>query len=113
MGFRMRKSIKVASGVRLNVSKSGVGGSVGGRAGRYSVHSSGRKTVSAGGGVGSRGLLPEERRRVTSWRLSITHAPSTAAWFLEETGVIRPKGREAALQGSQGAERPCDEAGGC
>ena len=31
MGFRMRKSIKVAPGVRLNVSKSGVGASVGGR----------------------------------------------------------------------------------
>src|SRR5262245_36297038 len=51
MGFRMRKSIKVAPGVRLNVSKSGVGASVGGKGGRYSVHSSGRRTVSAGGGV--------------------------------------------------------------
>ena len=51
MGFRMRKSIRVAPGVRLNVSKSGVGASFGGRGGRYSVHSSGRRTVSAGGGV--------------------------------------------------------------
>jgi tetratricopeptide (TPR) repeat protein len=51
MGFRMRKSIKVAPGVRLNVSKSGVGASVGGRGARYSVHSSGRRTVSAGSGV--------------------------------------------------------------
>lgn len=51
MGFRMRKSIKVAPGVRLNVSKSGVGASVGGKGGRYSVHSSGRRTVSAGGGI--------------------------------------------------------------
>jgi tetratricopeptide (TPR) repeat protein len=47
----MRKSIKIAPGVRLNVSKSGVGASVGGRGGRYSVHSSGRRTVSVGGGV--------------------------------------------------------------
>ena len=51
MGFRMRKSIKLAPGVRLNVSKSGVGASVGGRGGRYSVHSSGRRTVSAGSGI--------------------------------------------------------------
>ena len=51
MGFRMRKAIKLAPGVRLNVSKSGVGASVGGRGGRYSVHSSGRRTVSAGGGM--------------------------------------------------------------
>jgi hypothetical protein len=47
----MRKSIKVAPGVSLNVSRSGVGASVGGKGGRYSVHSSGRRTVSAGGGV--------------------------------------------------------------
>jgi tetratricopeptide (TPR) repeat protein len=51
MGFRMRKSIKIAPGVRVNVSKRGVGASVGGRGGRYSVHSSGRRTVSAGSGV--------------------------------------------------------------
>src|SRR5919197_4248239 len=51
MGFRMRKSISVAPGVRLNVSKSGIGASVGGRGGRYSVHSSGRETVSAGSGI--------------------------------------------------------------
>jgi tetratricopeptide (TPR) repeat protein len=51
MGFRMRKSIKVAPGVRVNVSKRGVGASVGGKGGRYSVHSSGRHTVSAGSGV--------------------------------------------------------------
>jgi tetratricopeptide (TPR) repeat protein len=47
----MRKSMKIAPGVRLNVSKSGVGASVGGRGGRYSVHSSGRRTVSAGSGI--------------------------------------------------------------
>jgi hypothetical protein len=51
MGFRMRKSIKVAPGVRVNVSKRGVGASAGGKGGRYSVHSSGRRTVSAGSGV--------------------------------------------------------------
>ena len=51
MGFRMRKSIKVAPGVRVNVSKRGVGASAGGPGGRYSMHSSGRRTVSAGSGV--------------------------------------------------------------
>src|SRR5215211_2370207 len=51
MGFRMRKSMKIAPGVRLSVSKSGVGASVGGRGGRYSAHSSGRRTISGGGGV--------------------------------------------------------------
>jgi tetratricopeptide (TPR) repeat protein len=50
-GFRMRKSIKLAPGVRLNVSKSGLGASVGGRGARYSVHSSGRRTTSLGSGI--------------------------------------------------------------
>lgn len=48
MGFRMRKSFKVAPGVRVNVSKSGVGASVGTRGARYSAHSSGRRTTSVG-----------------------------------------------------------------
>ena len=51
MGFRMRKSIKVAPGVRLSVSKTGVGASVGGEGGRYSLHSSGRRTTTLGSGV--------------------------------------------------------------
>jgi tetratricopeptide (TPR) repeat protein len=51
MGFRMRKSIKVAPGVRLNVSKTGVGASAGAAGVRYSAHSSGRRTVSARTGV--------------------------------------------------------------
>jgi hypothetical protein len=48
MGFRARKSFQIAKGVRLNVSKSGVGMSVGGRGLRYSAHSSGRRTTTAG-----------------------------------------------------------------
>lgn len=51
MGFRMRKSIKLAPGVRLNVSKRGVGMSAGAGGVRYSAHSSGRRTVSARTGV--------------------------------------------------------------
>src|SRR5215207_10860562 len=51
MGFRMRKSMKVAPGVRLSVSKSGVGASVGGKGARYSAHSSGRRTTTLGSGV--------------------------------------------------------------
>ena len=51
MGFRMRKSMKIAPGVRLNVSKSGVGASVGGKGARYSAHSSGRRTTTVGSGI--------------------------------------------------------------
>jgi tetratricopeptide (TPR) repeat protein len=48
MGFRARKSFSIAKGVRLNVSKSGVGVSAGPRGMRYSVHSSGRRTATVG-----------------------------------------------------------------
>jgi hypothetical protein len=51
MGFRMRKSIRLAPGVRLNVSKGGLGVSAGVGGVRYSVHSSGRRTVSARTGI--------------------------------------------------------------
>jgi tetratricopeptide (TPR) repeat protein len=50
-GFRMRKSIKIAPGVRLNVSKRGVGMSAGAGGVRYSVHSSGRRTTTVHSGV--------------------------------------------------------------
>jgi tetratricopeptide (TPR) repeat protein len=48
MGFRLYKSIGLGKGVRLNVSKTGLGMSVGTKGLRYSVHSSGRRTTSAG-----------------------------------------------------------------
>ena len=48
MGFRIRKSFKIAKGVRVNVSKTGVGLSVGTRGLRHSIHSSGRRTSTIG-----------------------------------------------------------------
>lgn len=48
MGLRMRKSIKIAPGVRMNIGKKGVGVSVGTKGLRYSVNSSGRKTTTVG-----------------------------------------------------------------
>ncbi len=48
MPFRFRKSIKILPGIHLNVSKSGIGASIGVRGARYSVHSSGRRTASVG-----------------------------------------------------------------
>jgi hypothetical protein len=93
----MRKSIKIAPGVRLNVSKSGVGASVGGRGGRYSVHSSGRRTVSAGSGIvpgvyyqkslgGSRSRSGATRSRAAAQQA----APPTP----KKPGLFAPKGEK-------------------
>lgn len=48
MGLRIRKSISLGKGVRLNVGKSGVGVSFGTRGLRYSINSSGRRTTTIG-----------------------------------------------------------------
>lgn len=48
MGLRMRKSISICKGVRVNLGKTGVGMSFGGNGLRYSINSSGRRTSSVG-----------------------------------------------------------------
>ena len=48
MGFRFRKSVKIAPGVRLNIGKKSVGISAGVKDARVSVNSSGRKTTTVG-----------------------------------------------------------------
>lgn len=48
MGFRFRKSVKIAPGVRLNIGKKSVGISAGVKGARVSVNSSGRKTTTVG-----------------------------------------------------------------
>lgn len=48
MGFRFRKSVKIAPGVRLNIGKKSVGISAGVKGAHVSVNSSGRKTTTVG-----------------------------------------------------------------
>ena len=48
MGLRFHKSIQIMKGVKLNLSKSGVGVSVGTKGAHYSMNTSGRKTVTLG-----------------------------------------------------------------
>lgn len=48
MGLRMRKSVKIAPGVRVNLGTKSAGISVGGKGFRYSVNSSGRRTTTVG-----------------------------------------------------------------
>lgn len=95
MPFRMRKSIKLAPGVRVNVSKRGVGASVGGRGARYSAHSSGRRTVSLGSGVVP-GVYYQKRSggsrsQATSGR---TKAQQTASASPKKPGIFAPKGEK-------------------
>ena len=93
MGFRMRKSIKLAPGVRLNVSKRGVGASVGGGGVRYSAHSSGRKTVSARTGVPG----VTYQKSVSGGRRASSRAAAAAAVAPaspSKPGLFAPKGEK-------------------
>jgi tetratricopeptide (TPR) repeat protein len=90
MGFRMRKSIQVLPGIRLNVSKTGVGASVGGKYGRYSAHSSGRRTVSAGTGIPGV-YYQESASRGGRSRAATPPAPAPKA---AKPGFLAPKGEK-------------------
>ncbi len=48
MGLRVRKSFKIAPGIKLNVGKKGVGFSFGTKGFRYSIGTSGRRTTTIG-----------------------------------------------------------------
>jgi tetratricopeptide (TPR) repeat protein len=97
MGFRVQKSFKVAKGVRLNVSKSGIGMSVGTRGARYSAHSSGRTTRTVGiPGSGVR--YQTTRAGGRSPRTSSPSRPASAseqARTVQKPGLLAPKGEKA------------------
>ena len=104
MGFRMRKSIKVAPGVRVNVSKRGVGASVGGKGGRYSAHSSGRRTVSAGSGVipgvyYQKSVSGKGSSRAGSRASALGPAPAPVA--PKKPGMFAPKGEKQLYKAIQ------------
>ena len=48
MGLRFRRSVTICKGVRVNFGSRGTSLSLGTRGCRYTMHTSGRRTVSAG-----------------------------------------------------------------
>ncbi len=91
MGFRARKSFKVIPGVRLNLSKTGIGASFGSGPVRYSVHSSGRRTVSARTGLP--GLTYQQSLRGTGYAQAPVAAPPPT--FPAKPGMFSPKSEKA------------------
>src|SRR5947208_11759642 len=95
MGFRMRKSLKLAPGVRLNVSKTGIGMSAGVHGARYAVHSSGRRTTMIGNPIFGVGYVHQTGggRRRTSSRSASAHAPPQPT--PRKPGLFAPSGEKA------------------
>jgi tetratricopeptide (TPR) repeat protein len=100
MGFRVYKSVKLGKGVRLNLSKTGIGISAGVPGARYSVHSSGRtvKTVGVPGtGVYYRKDSYSKRGRARGSRAA--PAPTAVAPTYPKAGVLAPKTEKVFVQG--------------
>lgn len=83
MGLRFRKSVKIAPGVRLNISKKSVGISAGVKGYRKSINSSGRVTTSIG--VPGTGVscvktenLKSKKKKTVSSRVSSTAAAASS-----------------------------------
>jgi tetratricopeptide (TPR) repeat protein len=98
MGFRVYKSVKLGKGVRLNLSKTGVGISAGVPGARYSVHSSGRtvKTV----GVPGTGVYYRKDSYSKSGRTSGSRsAPAPTTPTYPKAGVLAPKAEKVFVQG--------------
>ena len=109
MPIRFRKSVKIAKGVRMSVSKTGFGVSGGGRGARYSVHSSGRRTttvgipgtgvsnVSTSGGGRSSGSAGGQRPAASVGPTTVTGA--NVAKYLPKAGLFAGAGEKRYREG--------------
>lgn len=79
MGLRFRKSVKIAPGVRLNISKKSVGISAGVKGYRKSINSSGRVTTSIGTPVAGVSYVKTENLKSKKKKAASNRASSTAA----------------------------------
>jgi hypothetical protein len=85
MGFRFRKSFKIAPGVKLNVGKKSMGVSVGGKGFRTSINTSGRRTTTVG--------VPGTGLSYTSTSSSGSKSKKTQSHQVQ----VAPKSKTAAL----------------
>ena len=98
MGFRMRKSIKLAPGVRMTVTPRGVGVSAGGRGARLSAHSSGRVTRSIGipgTGISDVKTISSGSRRTSTGRAPTQPARQSVPPSAPTPGFLAPKWEKA------------------
>ena len=103
MGLRFRKSVKIAPGVRLNISKKSVGISAGVKGYRKSINSSGRVTTSIG--VPGTGVsyvktenLKSKKKKAVSSRVSSTAAAASSSASSPAAAPAPAKVQKAAAQ---------------
>ena len=108
MGLRFRKSVKIAPGVRLNISKKSVGVSAGVKGYRKSINSSGRVTTSIGTPVAGVSYVKTEnlkskKKKAVSNRASST---ATAASSSASSPAVAPALVKVQKAAAQPKEKP-------
>ena len=89
MGFRFRKSFKVAPGVRLNVGKKSSSISIGGKGIRTSIGTSGKRTHTVGiPGTGISHVSTSGGKRSKAKHHTSTHQKPASPLLLKICGVI-------------------------
>lgn len=91
MGLRFRKSIKIADGLKLNLSKSGVSVSAGKRGARYTVSSSGRRTATVGipgTGISYSKTFGTKKKKKSSKSKSDSDTVQELKWYQKPWGLM-------------------------
>ena len=103
MGFRFRKSVKIAPGVRLNIGKKSVGISAGVKGARVSVNSSGRKTTTVG--LPGTGLSYSKTEKIGGRKTTTRSAKYAVVQYLNslkkqgsEPAAAKPENDKTALK---------------
>jgi tetratricopeptide (TPR) repeat protein len=112
MGFRIRKSIKVAPGIRLNLSKTGIGTSVGGDYGRVSVHSSGRNTFATRTGMPGITYMRSIKKHPGQKGDAPPPPPLPDEVRLKKPGIFAPAGEKALYAAVMKQDRALARAAG-
>jgi Protein of unknown function (DUF4236) len=100
VGFRYRKSFKVAPGIRMTVSKSGIGYSAGGKGYRVTKRADGRiqQTLSAPGTGFSYTTTSGRTRQRTSRSSSVSASPSALVEARRRARAAVPKPRHMKIE---------------
>lgn len=104
MGFRFRKSFKIAPGVRVNVGKKSIGISAGVKGARVSVNSSGRKTTTVG--IPGTGLSYQKTEKIGGAKKAQTGGFDD----LPETDGVEPANLPPIVPPPQKPQKPVSKA---
>ncbi len=104
MGFRFRKSFKIAPGVRVNVGKKSIGISAGVKGARVSVNSSGRKTTTVG--IPGTGLSYQKTEKIGGTKKAQTGGFDD----LPETDGVEPANLPPIVPPPQKPQKPVSKA---